>query len=141
MQDENKIINQQQLLDDILNGPTPPTLEETIPFMISADYQNRFQAEYFQLKIRRNKLNKMLQNWNELPFTPKCSKQLLRRQLLAMDMYLDALEERAKIENVDISIDACMAMQLVHGSQDILEGKVYPVEEVFAQLKEKFGGD
>jgi hypothetical protein len=126
-------------LEDAINGPTPPKLQDTVAFMLSKDYKARFQAEYFQTAIRYYKLKKMLKDWNEgkLNFTPTCSKQMYRRQLLGMEMYLDVLKERAQLEGVDISIDACMMMQVTTGAQDILNGKVYSVEEVFADLEAK----
>ena len=37
-----------------------------------------------------------------LPFTPKCSYDLLNRQLNLMVMYKACLEKRAKIENIKL---------------------------------------
>lgn len=47
-------------------------LKDTVDFMCSDDYKERFQAEYRQVEIRRDKLLAMLQKWNigELNFTP-----------------------------------------------------------------------
>jgi hypothetical protein len=80
------------------------TLKETVDLMNSDSYKERFQAEYFQLKIRLSNLGKMLEKWDndELDFTPSCSRELLGRQVLAMTEYLNILEERATIEDVEL---------------------------------------
>ena len=72
--------------------------------MFSADFRDRFRAEYFQLKIRKEKLDKMLEGYKAgtLPFHPKCSYELLESQSDAMESYLKILEERARIENVNL---------------------------------------
>lgn len=41
-----------------------------------------------------------------LEFTPNCPYELLHMQLVIMKVYRDRLEERAKIENIDLSVDA-----------------------------------
>lgn len=38
-------------------------LKETVPMMESADYKERFKAEYLQLKIRVNGLRNMLKKY------------------------------------------------------------------------------
>lgn len=50
-------------------------LKDTIELMKSNDYKDRFKAEYYQLKIRKEKLLKMVDNWNSLKFKPTCSKE------------------------------------------------------------------
>lgn len=81
-------------------------LENTIE-MMHGDFKERFKAEYYQLKIRRSKLKNMLDKWKNgvLEFEPKCPFHLLYKQLLAMDEYLEVLEERAKIEDVNLHCD------------------------------------
>ena len=134
---------EEKLAESIIEGPTPATLADTTTFMLSSDYKKRFQAEYFQTKIRYLKLQKMLKQWNEgkLNFTPTCSKQLFRRQLLGMEMYLDALKERAAIEQVDISIDAVVTMQVMRGAEDAAQGRCLSFEEVMKKMDEKFSGE
>ena len=44
----------------------------------------------------------MLENWDNLNFTPKCSKPLLTAQYNTMKAYLSILEERAVIEDVKL---------------------------------------
>jgi hypothetical protein len=80
-------------------------LNETWEMMVSSDYKERFRAEYFQLKIRIEGLFGMLEKYkaNTLSFTPSCSYKLLHGQLTSMQMYRTHLEERAKIENIDLS--------------------------------------
>ena len=77
-------------------------LEKTVPGMLSADYKERFKAEFIQLRIRRDKLRRMLIKYEAgtLDFKPTCSLALLREQLTAMEDYLYILEVRAQIEGV-----------------------------------------
>ena len=77
-------------------------LVDTIPLMQSEDFKDRFKAEYYQLKIRLNKLAQMLLKYNELDFTPNCSFDLLNGQLKVMELYMDYLEERAEIEGIEL---------------------------------------
>ena len=79
-------------------------LNETVKMMNSEDYKERFKAEYLQLKIRMIGLSNMLKKYKEgtLTFTPSCSYDLLNGQFKAMDMYASYLEERAKIENIEL---------------------------------------
>lgn len=51
-------------------------LKDTIELMNSSDYKERFKAEYLQVKIRYDKLHKMLVKWDAgtLGFTPTCAK-------------------------------------------------------------------
>lgn len=85
-------------------------LEETVPLMRSADYRDRFVAEWAQTKIRLNKLNRMLQRYysGTLDFEPTCPIILLEKQLLAMQQYLDMLEIRAEIEKIKLPTDKLM---------------------------------
>ena len=81
-------------------------LNETVKMMDSTEYKERFRAEYFQLKIRMTGLSSMLKKYKAetLPFKPSCSYDLLNGQFKAMDLYASYLEERAKIENIDLDI-------------------------------------
>lgn len=67
-------------------------------------YQQRFIIEYRQLADRCEKLRNMLDRWNAgtLDFTPSCPYELLSRQLDHMNEYRIILEERAKIEGIDL---------------------------------------
>ena len=79
-------------------------LKDTIKMMDNADYKERFKAEYYQVKIRLNKLIDMLAKWDlgELEFTPTCPKSTYALQIKYMSAYLTILEIRAKIEGVDL---------------------------------------
>lgn len=77
-------------------------LSDTIEAMASTDYKERFKAEYFQLEIRINKLRKIVDNYEHLPFKPKCSRELLNSQLYGMLTYKDYLLQRAKIEDIEL---------------------------------------
>lgn len=96
------------------------TLESTIDFMQSKDYKERFVAEYWQTKIRYEKLksfnNKIEASrrtkYSDVPQVdePKhdCPFDLLKQQQSAMGEYLHILEVRAVIEDIDLnSINYC----------------------------------
>ena len=79
-------------------------LIDTAKLMISKDYQDRFKAEYYQLKIRRDKLAKMILDYNtgKLEFVPISSIYLLNTQLDCMNTYLNILQMRAMTEGIDL---------------------------------------
>lgn len=66
------------------------------------DWQQRFVLEYKALLEKTTKLGNMLDNWDNLNFTPKCSKSLLSAQYNTMKAYLSILEERAVIEDINL---------------------------------------
>ena len=80
-------------------------LKDTVALMNSADYKERFMAEYAQLQIRRCKLFDMLYKWDNgiLNFVPTCPRGLYTVQLSVMDSGLALLEERARLEGVNLS--------------------------------------
>lgn len=80
-------------------------LKDTISLMTSADYKERFIAEYLQVKIRYNKLLNMLMKWDkgELDFKPDVPRMFYNKQIVSMNDYIKVLEERAKIEKIDLS--------------------------------------
>ena len=83
-------------------------LKETIDKMTSADYKERFVAEYQQTKIRYEKLKHFCDviEASQLAKIEKpkhdCPLALLREQQSAMGQYLHILELRAVIENIDL---------------------------------------
>lgn len=79
-------------------------LIETVGMMNSNDYKERFRAEYFQLKIRAEGLELMLEKYKKgtLPFTPNCDYELLYTQYVFMKHYQYTLEDRAKIEGINL---------------------------------------
>lgn len=88
-------------------------LKDTIAPMCSADYKDRFVAEYIQTKIRYEKLKDFntrieasvrtrgLDNGVDEPIHD-CPAGLLREQQAAMGEYLHLLEVRAKIADIDL---------------------------------------
>lgn len=82
-------------------------LQDNIDLMLSIDYKDRFRAEYYELSIRIQKLQNMLDKYKAgtLDFTPSCSYEILHTQLVYMEAYRNILEERAKIENIDLSME------------------------------------
>lgn len=72
--------------------------------MDSEDYKDRFKAEYYQTKIRYDKLHKMVIKYEAgtLDFTPSCSLELLKNQLSYMGNYLRILEIRAEVEGIKL---------------------------------------
>ena len=87
-------------------------LNETIELMTSENYKERFVAEYWQTKIRYEKLkdfcNKIeASHMSDNVKEPKhdCSLELLREQQMYMGMLLHKLELRALIEEIDLNQD------------------------------------
>lgn len=79
-------------------------LKDTVSAMLDECYKERFRAEYWQLKIRVEKLLLLITKYDEgtLDFKPSCSIGILRNQLDAMERYLQILKLRAKIEKIDL---------------------------------------
>ena len=70
--------------------------------MTSEDYKERFKAEYYQTKIRYEKLHKTVTKAEAgtLHFELTCPLQLLIEQKALMGQYLHKLEVRAEIEGI-----------------------------------------
>lgn len=88
------------------NKPLNP-LRETAIMMNSDYYKERFIAEYNQLRIRHAALSNMVEKWDNegveaLGFVPSCPRELYDDQLLYMSQYMTVLEDRAKIENINL---------------------------------------
>ena len=79
-----------------------PDLDHTVELMKSADYKDRFKAEYYQLLIRIVKLENMVKNWDKLTFTPTLGKGVYEAQISSMYTYLNILTIRAAAEDVEI---------------------------------------
>lgn len=79
-------------------------LKNSVSYMLSEDYKERFIGEYMQLKNRYENLNKILNAWDKgtLNFTPTCPREIYTIQIKGMKKYLDALIIRAKIENIEL---------------------------------------
>jgi hypothetical protein len=88
-------------------------LKDTIELMSGADYKERFKAEYYQTKIRYEKLKAFNHKIDAAQMTmglenaveePKhdCPSYLLKDQQRAMGEYLHILEVRAVIEGIEL---------------------------------------
>lgn len=79
-------------------------IKDTIDLMCSANYKERFKAEYYQTKIRYEKLHNMIVKYEAgtLDFTPDCPLDLLKEQAGKMVSYLYLLEVRAEMEKIDL---------------------------------------
>ena len=79
-------------------------LADTVELMISEDYKDRFKAEYYQTKIRYERLHKMVTKYEAktLEFEPKVPIDILVGQKRAMGEYLHYLEIRAEIEHIKL---------------------------------------
>lgn len=79
-------------------------LKDTIDLMTSSDYKDRFKAEYYQVKIRVEKLDKLLQDYRDdkLDFIPSSPIYLLHGQLIDMKKYMSRLELRAEAEGIEL---------------------------------------
>ena len=79
-------------------------LNKLSKLMLNSDYKERLIKEYTELKTRYNRLQEMLDKWDEgkLDFTPTCPRELYNMQLRAMKEYLDILVIRAKFEDIQL---------------------------------------
>ena len=83
--------------------------KETVDGMLSANYKERFKAEYLQTKIRYEKLKAFnnrieasnMRNGLDMPIHD-CPDHLLVSQQRAMGEYLHILEVRAVIEGIEL---------------------------------------
>ena len=75
-------------------------LRDTVSLMNSTDYKERFKAEYMQVCVRYQKLDK----WDEgkLNFQPTCPRGIYNFQIRAMADYISSLEARAAIEDIEL---------------------------------------
>ena len=79
-------------------------LHDTIHLMASPDYKDRFLAEFWQLQIRKEKLDALIAKHEEgeLDFTPSCPIPLLKDQSKVMQEYIEILNIRAEIEGISL---------------------------------------
>ncbi len=85
-------------------------LKETQELMMSKDYRERFIAEYWQNKIRYEKLKSFNIKIEAAQLCPEdirepiydCPNDLLKEQQRIMGEYLHILELRAYIEEIDL---------------------------------------
>lgn len=79
-------------------------LKDTVELMLSENYKDRFKAEYYQAKLRYDKLHKMLIKYEAetLDFELSCPLEILEKQACYMGNYLKTLEIRAEIEKIEL---------------------------------------
>lgn len=79
-------------------------LKDTIEMMQSEDYKERFKAEYWQTKVRYEKLHKTIvkAEAGTLGFELSCPLDMLKEQKAVMGMYLYILEVRAETEGINL---------------------------------------
>lgn len=91
-------------------------LQETAELMASSDYKERFMAEYYQVKIRVEKLENFIAKIRAISHCEKmererelkklinydCDVIILEDQLETMQKYLFLLKQRAVIENINL---------------------------------------
>lgn len=68
------------------------------------DWKERFKKEYYELRERFSKLEYMISKYEKgtLEFKPNCPIDLLKSQLRVMYNYLCILQERAKLEGIQL---------------------------------------
>ena len=85
-------------------------LKDTVGMMTSADYKERFKAEYYQTKERyerlkafNNRIEAAIMSFGKMQ-EPKhdCPLDLLKNQQRAMGEYLHILELRSVIEGITL---------------------------------------
>ena len=84
------------------------TMEQTGELMLSEDYKERFKAEYWQTKIRYERLKKYNTRIEAADLMHRsgpphdCPSFLLNEQQEIMGRYLHLLEVRAEIEGIEL---------------------------------------
>ena len=79
-------------------------LKDTIELMQSADYKDRFLAEYLQVVIRSRKLQAMLDKLasGEVQQRYETQQEVLKSQHAVLCAYLEILRVRAKNEGIEL---------------------------------------
>ena len=82
----------------------PETLLETAPYMIDERFEIRLIGEYFQTKIRLEKLKEYFSG-RIIGFCDDTMNKIMYRQMQAMDMYVEAMKERIFYLGIDRNIE------------------------------------
>lgn len=82
----------------------PETLLETVPYMIDERFEIRLIGEYFQTKIRLEKLQEYFGR-SIHNFCDDTMSKIMHRQIQSMDMYVTALKERIYYLGIDRIIE------------------------------------
>lgn len=102
-EEQDMIAQEKKLIND--KEENGMELKDTAAMMVSGDYRERFAAEYWQAKIRYDKLDALTVRYEAgtLNFTPDCSLALLKEQKMYMGNYIRTLKIRAEIEKIDLN--------------------------------------
>lgn len=84
----------------------------TVGLKHSNDFKDRLKAEYYEVKIRYEKLHEMIVKYEAgtLNFKPKCPIDLFKQRAKNMREYLYTLEIRAEIEGIDLRQEIAIPM-------------------------------
>lgn len=79
-------------------------LKDTIELMTSADWKDRFVAEYLQTKIRYEKLHKLIvrREAGKCEFNTPISLESWKAQASHMGQYLYELEKQAALHGIEL---------------------------------------
>lgn len=104
-------------------------IREIAHLLISDDYKQRFVGEYWELRLRIEKLEDMLrkEELGVLGFKPDCPIGILRDQAHLMHSYLEILEQRAIYEKIDLTLNYTPPVQEPEADQ---EPKAVEAEQV-----------
>ena len=84
------------------------SLDKTIGYMLSADYKDRFKAEFWQRSIRASKLEHYIKSIKDAQAAGEtepphdCSVELLEEQLDCMYDYCRILLKRGLVEHINL---------------------------------------
>lgn len=76
-------------------------LADTVKLMGSLDWEGRLKAEYWQLKLRTEKLENAVLNDR----VPHACESIFQKQLNGMRSYMEAIEKRIKLYDLNSYID------------------------------------
>lgn len=77
-------------------------LKDTVEMMLSEDYKERFKAEYYQVKIRCEKLDAAIKGYDRGEVNLDAPPELFRQQLDYMSNYMAILKQRASYEGITL---------------------------------------
>lgn len=79
-------------------------LSQTTDMMCSDKYDERFKAEYYQLKIRYKSLCEIINKYynGTLAFKLSCNINILTKQVIIMQDYINILQLRAGVEGIEL---------------------------------------
>lgn len=92
----------EEVIKKMIQESKPMELKDTIDLMTSADWKDRFLAEYLQTRIRYLKLMRLyrLRMVDKLHFETPIPIESWQRQLEAMELYTKELEYQAEMHGI-----------------------------------------